>query len=663
MRLKTVFLAGMGLFCAVAIVAAMAVVVGEWHRLRAVDQAATILDALRPALGISERLALERGGYNEALLNDQPAPAAVLTTIERLTARTEEAFTRAFAAVQNPNYPEREPHFGNLQHIHDKLIQLRSRAQAEIARPKAERDPAFITRYAEHMFEITAQVTDLQAGIELAADRTEPGIGQYAGIARVVGLLRDYAGRKQTLYVQILSGGRAVDGRMERLLADADARIDVLWTRLQTMVSLAGEPRLTAVVKTVQQQYFDGNAPVYERIRAAEPAISGWPGDVASFRAWGVPTLQAILTLRDTAFGIAAKRIAHHGAIALVNLGVALATAVAVALSGAFCAIYFGRRVIYPLSRIEAAVTEIADGRLAITVPDTADGNEIGRVARAVDTLRRKLIDAGNERDERERQLYAAKLAAEDASHAKSEFLAGMSHELRTPLNAVIGFSELMLMQLNGPLPTIYRDYAEDITTSAKHLLGLIGDLLDFSKIEAGALRLEEEVFDLRSVIETSLHMLDPRARSGEIELHRHLDIAFLVRGDAQRVKQVMLNLLSNSVKFTHQGGSVVTEAGLDSEGDIQIKVRDTGIGIAPEDLGRVMEVFGQAESQRRRAGEGTGLGLPLSRKLVEAMDGRLNLASEVGVGTMVTITLPGYRIVKPPAPPTPGEKLASSAA
>jgi signal transduction histidine kinase len=311
------------------------------------------------------------------------------------------------------------------------------------------------------------------------------------------------------------------------------------------------------------------------------------------------------------------------------------------------------------LSRIEAAVTEIANGRLAITVPDTRQGNEIGRVARAVDTLRQKLIDAGNERDERERQLYAAKLAAEEASHAKSEFLAGMSHELRTPLNAVIGFSELISMQLSGPLPVAYRDYVEDITTSAKHLLGLIGDLLDFSKIEAGALTFDEEIFDLSNVMQTSLHMLEPRARSGGIELREHSDMPFQMRGDAQRVKQVLLNLLSNSVKFTPEGGSVVTEAGLGPEGDIRIMVRDTGIGIPPEDLGRVMEVFGQAESQRRRPGEGTGLGLPLSRRLVEAMGGQFALASELGVGTTVTITLPAHRVVEP----TASGALASSAA
>jgi signal transduction histidine kinase len=567
------------------------------------------------------------------------------------------------AALQNPEYPEHERHSARLQHIADRLQKLRAQARAELDRPKAERDAALTTSYAETMFDITAQVIDLQAGIELAANQAGADIGQYAGIARIVGLLHDYAGRKQTLYVQILSGGRAVDTKMERLLADADARIDVLWTRLQTVISLTHEPRLTAAREAVQTQYFATNAPVYDRIRSSPLPSDGWPGDVASFRAWGVPTLHSILALRDISFEMANERIGYHRYIALRDLSLALVAALLVALSAVFWAVYFGRRVIYPLSRIEAAVSEIADGKLGIAVPDIHRDNEIGRLARAVDTLRCKLIEAGSERDERERQLYNAKLAAEEASHAKSEFLASMSHELRTPLNAVIGFADLMLMQLNGPLPDTYREYAEDITTSARHLLGLIGNLLDFSKIEAGALHLEEEEFDPRKVIETSLHMLEPRAGHDGIELRQQLDIDFSMRGDAQRLKQILLNLLSNAVKFTPQGGSILTKAGLDADGNIAISVRDTGIGIAPEDLGRVMQVFGQAQTQVRRPNEGTGLGLPLSKKLVEAMGGRFALDSEVGVGTLVSLTFPAERAVRCAPAAFAAEELARSRA
>jgi len=647
MRLKTVFLAGMGLCSGLALLVALVVVVQEWRHLKAVDQAAAAATALSPALSVSERLALERGGYNEALFRDAQASAAGLTILERLRTNTDNAFDSTFAALRVARYPEAERHATALQAIHGSLAKLRVKAQTEIARPKAERDPVFVSQYAQSVFDVTGQVTSLQAGIEMAIDRVEPHIGQYAGVARVIGLLRDFAGRKQTLYVQILSGGRSVDPEMERLLADADARIDVLWNRALTMISLSDDPRLVAMAETVGREYFAANTTVYNRIHATHPASAGWPGDVASFRAWGVPTLQAILKLRDAALDVASEGMIAQRNEAIADLGIGLGVAVVVVLTASSFAIYFSRAVVYPLTRIESAVTEIAAGNLSVEVPQGGRAaNEIGRVAGAVDTLRRKLIETGDERDEREEQLRSAKAAAEEASRAKSQFLANMSHELRTPLNAIIGFADLMLNELFGPLSARYRGYIADIQHSGKHLLDVISDVLDFATIEAGHLRLEEECFALRTAIEASLHMVEPRAKHEGIEIDSRLNVDFQMRGDERRVRQVLLNLLSNAVKFTPRGGRIDVEAWRDVDGEIAIAVRDTGIGIAEDDLTRVLEIFVQAENATSKANEGTGLGLPLTKSLVEAMGGRLTLQSEVGVGTVATVRLPRNRVI-----------------
>jgi len=295
MRLKPFFVIGMALFSGVALVPSLAIVIEEWNHVHAVEAAGAALETLRPALTISERLALERGGHNEALLKQDPASNNVISALNRLRAQTDEAFEATLNGLRTVFYAEAAEHRVQFQRIHDDIAELRAQAAEEIGKPKLLRNADFTTKYAEKVFDITARVTHLQAGIELAVQRVAPGIGQYAAIARVVGLLRDFAGRKQTIFVQILSGDRTIDGDTDRLLADVDARIDLLWGRIVSMIQLSGDPRLLAAGQNVRHDYFDANAPVYAAIRAARSPNDGWVGDVASFRAWGVPTLQSIL--------------------------------------------------------------------------------------------------------------------------------------------------------------------------------------------------------------------------------------------------------------------------------------------------------------------------------------------------------------------------------
>ena len=251
------------------------------------------------------------------------------------------------------------------------------------------------------------------------------------------------------------------------------------------------------------------------------------------------------------------------------------------------------------------------------------------------------------ERAQAERQLLAAKEAAEHANRTKGEFLATMSHELRTPLNAIIGFSEVMGQELLGSLghPT-YREYVEDIKTSGRHLLNIINDILDFSKAEAGMIKLDDDAVDLAEVIETSLRLLGPQAQAKGISLEVDLpETRVRVRADRRRLNQVLLNLLSNAVKFTEEG-RVTAKLRANPESGVVLQVIDTGIGIAEPDLDRVMDPFTQADSTLSRAHEGTGLGLPLSRVLVEAHDGRLSVESTFGKGTTATVRLPAERLL-----------------
>jgi signal transduction histidine kinase len=235
--------------------------------------------------------------------------------------------------------------------------------------------------------------------------------------------------------------------------------------------------------------------------------------------------------------------------------------------------------------------------------------------------------------EEKSRQL-------ETASQHKSEFLANMSHELRTPLNAIIGFSEVLSERMFGEINDKQAEYLGDILESGRHLLSLINDILDLSKIEAGRMELEPTDFDLPNAIDNTLTLIRERAQRRGIALGRKVDERLgTIRADERKVKQVLLNLLSNALKFTPEGGQIDVRARLNND-EAEISVTDTGVGIAPEDQAAVFEEFRQVGAAAKKV-EGTGLGLAISRKFIELHGGRIWVRSEVGKGSTFAFTLP----------------------
>ncbi|MDQ7251504.1 ATP-binding protein [Dongia sedimenti] len=240
-------------------------------------------------------------------------------------------------------------------------------------------------------------------------------------------------------------------------------------------------------------------------------------------------------------------------------------------------------------------------------------------------------------------ELDHARNAAEAAAAARSRFLATMSHELRTPLNAIIGFSDLLLLQVqSGGTSQKLDEYLTDIGSSGRHLLQIINDILDFSKLETGAVTLDEAEFSLEPMIASAVRIARGQSQTKEVELRTApIDPAIVLNGDERKLRQVLLNLISNAVKFTPKGGKVEVSTHVDLAGARVISVQDNGVGISPEDLERVFEPFVQADANFDRASSGTGLGLPLSRKLVELHGGTLHLESTPGLGTTAVVTLP----------------------
>ena len=330
---------------------------------------------------------------------------------------------------------------------------------------------------------------------------------------------------------------------------------------------------------------------------------------------------------------------------------------------------YHARKAIQEINEIEGETAQdvlLLDGRwIRYQDAPTADGGTVGvgtdltgirtreyqlqqneaALQKTIDVLRKSQFRIVELAENYEQE----KIRAEEANQSKSDFLANMSHELRTPLNAINGFSDIMKKEMFGPLgDPRYKEYVNDILFSGQHLLSLINDILDMSKIEAGKMTLNHEIMQIDDMITQVIRIVRGRAEDNRLKLIYNVEQLPEIEADPRAVKQVLLNLMTNAIKFTPEGGAVSCEVTPNSAGLI-VKISDTGIGIAQEDIDRLAKPFEQIDSQHSRQHEGTGLGLALSKSLVELHGGNFKIESTLGQGTSVIFTLPKTPVSKAP--------------
>lgn len=394
-----------------------------------------------------------------------------------------------------------------------------------------------------------------------------------------------------------------------------------------TITSITGEELLTEPIDT--RNGTDGVTPIYDVVET-------------SFIADDQLKLFDIFVKMDVAvYQDAAERLRS------INYGIAVG--ILFLMWGAGYAV-LRTTVFRRISGMSSALRQIAAGETSVEVPG-AGGDEIGRMSDDLRTMVNYVAQVVKLREELSRKnadLIVAKERAELANRAKSEFLANMSHELRTPLNAIIGFSDMIRNETFGPVGDAkYLEYVKDIKGSGSHLLELINDILDLAKIDACKVDLHEEVFDVQEVLQSCFILVREHAQSRNVKFECTVAPELpALSADMRKLKQILLNLMSNGIKFTPAGGTVTVKARFDADEGYMFQVADTGIGIAREDIPKAMAPFSQIDSNINRKYEGTGLGLPLVKALTELHDGSLVLQSELGVGTTVTVRFPAERAV-----------------
>jgi signal transduction histidine kinase len=584
-------------------------------------------------------LRLERGAVNAALVSQAPADRETQYDIGTLREQSQAALNAALSKLANASLAGSGPLLDDLAKAKQALVQRRREADAALKESRDERPKAFATDWIAADGKLIGAIETLMDRVESELSHHDGFVADMVQIKQLSWAVRSQSGDDRLLVGQAIAMAEHLSDEQRTAFATLSGRIDGLWTLVEARSQQPGIPaELKAAVTHAHELYFVNLRArrnlIIESLAAGRPS----PMPARDWLEWSLTGQRSIYLVASTALKLAGAHADEEAASSARNF---YGTLLLIMLTSGFSllyGLYVLRRVVRPLTAITAKMRAVAEGDLTFYVAFEDRLDEIGSLARALHVFRDTAIE--------KQHLRIEKLGAEAANRAKSDFLANMSHELRTPLNAIIGFSEILKSEMFGAISERYRVYANDIFNSGSHLLKLINDILDLSKLEAGQGKLDEDTIDLAAAVDACMKLVRPQVERSRLQLSASLDssVAF-IRADDRRLRQILINLLSNAVKFTPEGGQVRVLS-FRKEGSLALAVSDTGIGMAPDEIPKALESFGQIDSKISRKYEGTGLGLPLAKSLAEAHGGQLFIESQLGVGTTVTVVLPPGRII-----------------
>jgi cell cycle sensor histidine kinase DivJ len=492
----------------------------------------------------------------------------------------------------------------------------------------------------QHLYELVNAIDAVAAPLSRHVAGTGPFMSEMMRVSEIAWRMRAVAGDDRRSVSVLIQARRGPTPAEQRHLWIVTGEIDAPWASIRTA---ADQPDFPADIKLAMNAanlaYFTGYRGLRAGIIGDLSAGRGAPLNRVEWLERTTPALNSLMDISRVALDNGDRFANAEAGRAARQLWITVALMLLCSGLAAYTVIVVNGRVIRPLKQITDAL-HAPDEAIAPKLGYSDRDDEIGQFSRAL----QRFHQGAAERQKLQNAVLRSQMAqeaAEGASRMKSEFLANMSHELRTPLNAVIGFSDLMLHKIYGPLPDKYRDYAARIHDAGNHLLNLVSDILDLAKIEAGRFTPDFRQVDLPAIMRQCVALVERRAQEKQIVLDVILPPGGLdVEADARACKQIIINLLSNAVKFARDQGAVAVELTAGDE-HVEIAVRDNGVGIPESVLPRLCRPFEQASNNPMLAREGTGLGLALVQALVREHGGAMDIESRENSGTCVRILLP----------------------
>ena len=596
-----------------------------------------IIDISYDLFAAIQNFRLERGAVNRVLL--RPDDAEGQGQLELFRAESKRGLDAALAKLEQDLSGGLSHELENINRDRALVLELRESINSVLEKPKSERSPELSGMWVRAVSRLVESIDQLSNRLERDLSRRDPFVSEMIRIKQLVWPVRSDLGNDRLSIGDIMRSGRPPSQAQLLALERVAGRMESVWGLLQEEATRTATPvQLRDAINAADEAYYKTFLPLRATViqelsegRSVETMMGEWAQ-------LGEAGRTSVYAIASTAYALASAHAEQQFATAERDFYAALALMLVCLATGTAAVVYVIRGVSQPITQIAEAMNLVADGSLPRQIPFEYRTDEIGLLSRALRVFRDSVVER--------QHLYMAKVGAETANRTKSEFLANMSHELRTPLNAILGFSEVIETAMVGPINEQYRAYGANIHASGSHLLKLINQILDLSKLEAGQVELDEDEIDLGAVFLESWRLVEAQAEKSRIRVSAVLENNLpLIRADDRRIRQIVINLLSNAVKFTPEGGQVHFTAYREN-GGVSFVVRDTGIGMSPRDIPKALEPFGQIDSKISRKYEGTGLGLPLAKHLVELHGGKLTIESTVNAGTTVTVMLPAERVV-----------------